>query len=74
MRVKGETKHGGTAQLPCQSLPPTRTSEEGQEKGIYALSCLMGRPYLAGGQEVRQTRCFPPTLPHPQPLVPWSPE
>ena len=43
MRVKGETKHGGTAQLPCQSLPSTRTSEEGQEKGIYALSCLMGR-------------------------------
>lgn len=51
MRVKGETKHGGTAQLPCQSLPPTRTSEEGQEKGIYALSCLMGCPYLAGGRK-----------------------
>lgn len=51
MRVKGETKHGGTAQLPCQSLPPTRTSEESQEKGIYAPSCLMGRPYLAGGRK-----------------------
>ena len=87
MRVKGETSQGATAQLPCQSPPPTRTSEEGQETGVYALSYLLGRPDLAGDR--KSEKVFPSTsiptlslwcLGHPgrqgsqgaRPGVPWA--
>lgn len=48
MRVKERPSRGALYSCPAKGPPPTRTSEEGQEKGVSALSSLLGHPDLAG--------------------------